>query len=89
MIEDAFPPGETKAGFFAAREDGRVFDGDAALVVITIERPRLKLAARKLAFMHKQMKRMLVVVTLFTNGVKAGDELGLREQRFFGRGLNR
>jgi len=51
-------------------------------VVVAIERPGLKLAARKLAFMHEEMKGVLVVVALFTNGVKAGDERGFREQGF-------
>jgi len=51
-----FAPGETKRGVFAAREDGRVLNGDAALIVITIQRPGLKLAARELAFMHEQVE---------------------------------
>ncbi len=72
----------------AASQNGRVFDGDAALIIVTIQSPRLKLSARELAFMHEQVKWMLVVITLFTNGVKAGDELGCREQRFFRRSLN-
>ena len=43
----------------------------------------MELAARELAFVHHQVKRMLVVIALFTNGVKAGDELGFGEQRLF------
>src|SRR5258705_12831021 len=83
MIEDAFAPSEAEQGVFAAREDGRVLDGDAALVVVTIESPRLKLAPREPAFVHEQVKGMLVMVALFSDGMKAGDELGLREQRLF------
>ncbi len=49
VIQDAFAPGETKRGIFAAREDGRVFDGDAALIVVTIEGPGLQLSASELA----------------------------------------
>jgi len=30
--------------------------------------------------MHQEMKRMFMMVALFTNGVKAGDELSFREQ---------
>jgi len=44
VIEDAFAPCETEGGIFAAREDGGVFDGDAALIVVAIESPRLELA---------------------------------------------
>src|SRR5882762_1223302 len=75
MIEDALAPGETEQGVFAAREDGRVLDGDAALVVVTIESPRLELAAREPAFVHEQVKGMLVMVALFSDGMKADDEL--------------
>src|SRR5438477_12466391 len=60
MIEDAFAPGEAKVRIFAARQNRRVFDGDAALIVVAIQGPCLKLAARELAFMHEQVKRMFV-----------------------------
>ncbi len=83
MIEDALTPSKTKLGVFAAREDSRIFDGDAALIVITVEGPRLKLTAREFAFMHEQVKGMLVMVALFSDGMKAGDELGFGEQQFF------
>jgi hypothetical protein len=83
MIENTFAPGESKGRVFAAREDGRVFDGNAALIVIPIQGPRPKLAARELAVMHEEVKRVLVVIPLFTNGVKAGDELRFRERRLF------
>src|SRR6266446_520993 len=63
-------------------------DAFAALIVITIQRPGLKLASRKLAFMHEQVKRMLVVIALFANGVKASDELRFRERRLFLRSLD-
>ena len=83
VIEDAFAPGDSECGVFAAREDGGVFDGDTALIVIAIERPGLKLAASELAFVHQQMKWVPVVVAFFTDGVKAGDEFGFGEQRLF------
>jgi len=34
------------------------------LIVITVQRPGLELPAAELAFVHQQMKRMLVVITL-------------------------
>ena len=64
-----------KFGIFSSRKDGRVFDRDSALVVVAIESPGLKLAAGELALVHPKMKRVLVVITLFTNGMEAGDEV--------------
>ena len=81
VIEDALAPRQAKGRIFAAREDRGVFDGDAALIVVAIERPGLQLAAREFAFVHQRMKWMLVVIALFADGVKAGDEVGFREQR--------
>src|SRR6266446_6559973 len=80
VIEDAFAPCETEGGIFAAREDGGVFDGDAALIVVAIESPRLELAAREPALVHQRMERVLMVVALLTDGVKAGDEGGFRKR---------
>ena len=81
MVEDALAPGEAEGGIFAAREDRGVFDGNAALVVVAIQGPGLKLAARELAFVHQHVKWVLVVIALFADGVKSGDEVGFREQR--------
>ena len=43
----------------------------------------MKLAAREAAFVHEQVKRMLVMVALISDGMKASDELGFGEQRLF------
>src|SRR5216684_977102 len=80
VIEDTFAPCEAEGGIFAAREDRGVFDGDAALIVVTIERPRLELAAREPAFVHQYVERVLVVVALLTDGMEAGDERGFRKR---------
>src|SRR5260370_25826514 len=69
VIEDALAPGQAGAGIFAAREDGRIFDGYVALVGVTIEGPGLKLAAREPAFVHQQVKRMLVMETPLSDGI--------------------
>src|SRR5258708_4891285 len=53
MIEDAFAPGEAEPGVFTARENRGVFDGYSALIVVTIECPGLKLAAREPALVHE------------------------------------
>src|SRR6266851_2744531 len=79
--EDAFAAGQAEGVIFAARENCGVLDGNAALVVVAIERPGLQLAAREFSLMHQQMKWMLVVVALFADSMKAGDELGFGEWR--------
>ncbi len=79
VIEDALAPGEAEGGIFGARENRGVFDGDAALVVVAIERPGLELAAGELAFVHQEMEGVLVVIALFADGVEAGDESGFGE----------
>src|SRR5438876_272429 len=89
MIEDAFAPSEAKVRIFAAGQNRRVFDGYSALIIVAVQRPRLKLAARELAFVHEQVKRMFMVIALIANGMKAGDELCLREQRLFLRSSDR
>src|SRR5438876_3739114 len=88
MIEDAFAPSEAKVRIFAAGQNGRVFDGYSALIMVAVQGPRLKLAARELAFVHEQVKRMFMVIALIANGMKAGDELGFGEQWVFGRCLD-
>src|SRR5690348_15926523 len=75
VVEDALAPGEAKSGVFAACKNSSVFDGDAALIVVAIQCPGLKLAAGQLAFVHEQVKGMFVVIALFANGEKAADEL--------------
>ena len=81
VIEDALAPGEAEGGIFGAREDCGVFNGDAALVVVAVERPGLELAAGEFAFVHQEMEGMFVVVALFADGVEAGDEVGFGEGR--------
>src|SRR5260370_24677127 len=80
VIEDALAPGQAEAGIFAAREDGRIFDRYATLIGVTIEGPGLKLATREPAIMHQQMKRMLVMVALLSNGMETSDERGFRDR---------
>jgi hypothetical protein len=81
VIEDTLAPGQAKLWVFAAGKDRCVFNWYSALIEIAIQNPRLELAACKLSFMHQKMERMLVVIALFANGVKASDELGSRKQR--------
>src|SRR5262249_42087601 len=81
MVEDALAPRQTKRGILAARQDRGILDGYSALIVVAIQCPRLQLAAREFTFVHEQVERMLVVITLFTDRVKAGDEIGFGEQR--------
>jgi hypothetical protein len=70
-----------KIGIFAARENRRVLDRNARLIGVAIERPSLELAAREFAFVHEQMKRMLVVIAFFADGAKLRDEFGFGDER--------
>ncbi len=70
MINDALAPGAAEIGVFATGENGGVFDGDAALIVVAIEGPGLQLAASELAFVHAQMEGMAMVVALFADLAK-------------------
>ena len=81
VVDDALAPGKTKGGVFAACEDGGIFDGDSALVVVAIEGPGLQLAAGEFAFVHQEMERMFMVIALFADGMEAGNEVGFREKR--------
>src|SRR5215467_589396 len=79
LIKNAFAPGNAKRVVLAAGKNGGVFDGDVTLIVVAIERPSLELASRELSIVHQLMKRVLVVIALFADGVKASDEIGFGE----------
>ena len=85
MIENALAPGAAERGILAARKDGGVFDRNPALLEVAVKRPCLQLTACQLALVHEQVKRMLVVIALFADGMKAGDELRFRKHRLFER----
>src|SRR5579862_6204632 len=70
VIDNAFSPDAAKLGRVAARKDQSVFDGDGFLIVIAVEGPSLKLAARELAFVHQPVKWMLMVITFFADGAQ-------------------
>jgi hypothetical protein len=67
MVENALAPDAAKCGIITLGEQERVFDRDATLVVVAIERPGLQLATGELAFVHAQMKRMTMMVACLTN----------------------
>ena len=75
LILGAFAPGTAEIRIFASRKNGRIFDRDTALVIVSIEGPGLKLPSSELAFMHQKMEGVLVMVTLFTDSVKPGNEV--------------
>jgi hypothetical protein len=82
VVEDALAPRTAKFGVFAARENGGVLYRDATLIVITVEGPGLQLAAREFSFVHQEVERMLMMIALLSDSVKARHELGFREKRF-------
>src|SRR5580704_3918164 len=77
VIDDSFAPGAAEIGIFATRENGRIFNRDAALIVVAIERPSLELAASELAFVHSQVERMAMVIAFFADLAEARGEIAI------------
>ncbi len=71
VVDDALAPGPPKSGILAARENRGILDRDAALICVAIQRPGLQLPAREFSFVHQQVKRMPVVVTLLADGMES------------------
>jgi hypothetical protein len=80
VIENSFAPSPAKFRVITAREDDGVLDGDAALIVVAVEDPRLELSSCEFAFMHQQMKRMLMVIALFSHGAHARSQFFNRKK---------
>src|SRR5215467_16327032 len=80
VIENALAPRQAESRILAPRKNRGVFDRNAALIKIAIERPGLKLAPRELALVHQQVKCMLVVIALFSNDMEAGHKLRFGEK---------
>src|SRR5262252_3155866 len=79
VIDQALAPGGAEGVIIRARKKRGVFARDVRLIVVAVEGPSLQLPAAERALVHELMKRMPVVVALFADGVKTGDEL------FFGK----
>src|SRR5580658_580846 len=82
VIHNAFAPDAAERRIGRARKNDRVLDRNDRLIVIPIQRPGLQLSAAKLAFVHEQMKRMLMVITLLA-------DLAQRRAQFLKRKLGR
>ena len=80
VVNHALAPGAAKDRIGAARENNRILDRDRALVVVAIQGPGLQLAAAEAAFVHHQMKRMLVVIAFLAYGTQLRAQLVEREQ---------
>src|SRR5437879_13204776 len=52
VIEDAFAPSEAKVRIFAAGQNGRVFNGYSAWLIVAVQVPRLEMVAREIGFVH-------------------------------------
>jgi hypothetical protein len=47
------------------------------LIETAVQRPRLELPALEFPLMHQKMKRVLVMIAVFPDGMKASDEFCL------------
>ena len=78
VIDDPFAPSAAEGGVIVARKDDGVLDRNDALVVVAIERPGLQLRAGELAFVHQQMERMAMVVSLRADRAQVGFQFNRR-----------
>jgi hypothetical protein len=62
VVVDSPYPRSPERRILRFRDQDRVFDGDARLVVIAILHPALDLLLRELALVHLQVERMAIVV---------------------------
>src|SRR3954454_23346732 len=74
MVDDPSDPLAADVEVGAVREDRRVLEGDAALVVEAVRDPALQLLARELARVHAHVERVEVVVPAPLRA-QPGDEL--------------
>src|SRR4030088_1004190 len=88
VVDNTLAPCQAERRILTVRQDGRIFHRYMALVVVAVECPGLQLPARQLAFMHQGVKRMLMVIAFFADGVKSGDEFTFRQHLFFYHGAN-
>ena len=79
MIDQPFAPDEAKALVVRSSEKNCVFPRNMALIVVAVQGPSLQLAAAQRTFMHQFVEWMLVVVPLFADRVKTGDEVCFRQ----------
>src|SRR3989442_11041934 len=85
VIVNPADPHPAEGRVFRLRDDDRVLDGNARLVVVTIQYPLLELHLRQLAVVHQPVIAVVVVITLLALAPDPGDEFVLR-QRGSGRG---
>ena len=79
MIDKSFTPDEAKALVVRSSEKNRIFSRNMALIVVAIQSPSLQLTPAQRTFMHQFVEWMLVVVPLFADRVKTGDEICFRQ----------
>jgi hypothetical protein len=83
MIVDATDPHPPEGWILRFRENERILDGNARLVVVAIADPPLQLLAGQLSIVHAAMKRMLMVIPFQPFALEPLDE-DRRRERFLG-----
>ena len=77
MVENPLSPNGPEGGIVAACQDSGVFARNMRLIEAAVQRPRLELPALEFPLMHQKMKRVLVMIAVFPDGMKASDEFRL------------
>src|SRR5215471_18599050 len=80
MIDNPFAPSAPKCRISSTREDDGILDRDDRLIVIPVQSPGLKLTTAKSPFVHHQMERMLMVISLFPHRSQRRAQLIERQQ---------
>src|SRR5262249_35746167 len=75
MVDDPVQPEAAEARILRLREDERVLDGNARLIVVAVGDPGAQLRARQVARGHRAVKRVPVVVAASPFRSQALDEL--------------
>src|SRR5258706_13000989 len=75
MIDHTLAPGAAENMVRTARENDGVFGRDDALIGVAVQRPGLQLPASELAFMHQEMKWMLLMVSVLSDGLELRAQL--------------
>ena len=78
MVENPLSPNGPEGRVVAACQDSGVFARNVRLIETAVQRPRLELPAVEFPLMHQKVKRVLVMIAVSPDGMKASDEFRLR-----------
>src|SRR6516164_11181988 len=81
MVQNPLSPNSPEGGIVTACQDRGVFPRNMRLIETAVQRPRLELPALEFPLVHQKVKRVLVMIAVSPDGMKASDEFCLRQRR--------